>query len=180
MPVILSQINDDWHKHWEGLFLVGLQDVEEVVIFEEAHGSVSDLQVDTANALYDSLEELRDQMLDFVDFTNFEDLLQLGQEQRLLDAVGEWPELEQAFQKRNSQSSILGQEEHRASQELLVERRAGLHFVEWDDDILEEDHVLVTERYGEAADDTCQDIEELGGTIELVVFMDKCIKAFIH
>lgn len=116
MPVILSQINDDWHKHWEGLFLVGFQDVEEVVIFEEAHGSVSYLQVDTANALYDSLEELRDQMLDFVDLTNFEDLLQLGQEQRLLDAIGERPELKQAFQKRNSQSSVFGQEQHGTSQ----------------------------------------------------------------
>jgi len=25
MPVILSQVNDDWHKHWECFILVGLQ-----------------------------------------------------------------------------------------------------------------------------------------------------------
>lgn len=27
MPVILSQVDDNRHKHWEGLVLVGLQDV---------------------------------------------------------------------------------------------------------------------------------------------------------
>ena len=116
MPVILSQVNDDWHKHWEGLLLIRLQDVEEVIVFEEAHGSVSDLQMDAANALYDSLEKLWNQMLNLVDLANLEDLLQLGQEERLLDTVGEGPKLEQTFQKRNSQSSILGQEEHGASQ----------------------------------------------------------------
>ena len=113
--MILSQVNNDWHKHWEGLLLVGLQDVEEVVIFEEAHGSVSDLQVDAANALDDPLEQLRNQMLYFVDLAHLEHLLQLRQEQRLLDAVGEGPELEQAFQERYRQRSILRQEQHRAT-----------------------------------------------------------------
>ena len=27
VPMVLSQVNDDWNKHWEGLLLVGLQDV---------------------------------------------------------------------------------------------------------------------------------------------------------
>ena len=94
MPVILGQVNDDGHKHWERLLLVGLQDVEEVIVFKEAHGSVSDLQVDTANTLDDSLKQLRDQVLNLVDFANFEYLLKFRQEKRLLDAVGEGPELE--------------------------------------------------------------------------------------
>ena len=80
VPVIFGQVDNDWYKHWESLLLVGLQDVEEVVIFEEAHGSVSDLQVNAANALDDPLEQLRNQMLNFVDFANFKDFLQLCQE----------------------------------------------------------------------------------------------------
>lgn len=115
VPVIFGQVDNDWYKHWESLLLVGLQDVEEVVIFEEAHGSVSDLQVDAANALDDPLEQLRNQMLNFVDLAHLEHLLQLRQEQRLLDAVGEGPELEQAFQERYRQRSILRQEQHRAT-----------------------------------------------------------------
>jgi len=47
--------------------------------------------------------------------------LKLCQEQSLLDAVGKRPELEQSFEKRNSQSSILSQKEHGASQKLLIE-----------------------------------------------------------
>ena len=58
VPVILRQVNDDWHKHWEGLLLVRLQDVEEVIVFEETHGPVGDLQMDAANALNNSLEKL--------------------------------------------------------------------------------------------------------------------------
>jgi len=80
VPVILRQVNDNWHKHWEGLILVGLQDVEEVVVFEEAHGSISYLQMNATDAFHDSLEQFLDQMLNFVDFANFKDFLQLCQE----------------------------------------------------------------------------------------------------
>ena len=55
--MVLGKINNDRHKHWEGLVLVGLQDVEEVVVLEEAHGAVSNLQVIAANALNDTLEK---------------------------------------------------------------------------------------------------------------------------
>jgi hypothetical protein len=116
VPVILGQVNDNWHKHWERFLLIGLQDVEEVIVLKEAHGSISNLQVDTTNAFYNSLEELWDQMFNFVDLANFKHLLQFCQEQRFFDAIGKGPELEQAFQKRNSQSSIFSQEQHRAPQ----------------------------------------------------------------
>ena len=49
VPVILSEIVDDWDEHGESLLLVGLKDVQEVVILEEAHGSISYLQVISAN-----------------------------------------------------------------------------------------------------------------------------------
>lgn len=97
MPVIFSQINDDWHQHWECLFLISLQDIEEVVVLKEAHGSISNLQVDTSNAFYNSLEKFWNQVLDFIHFADFKNLLQLGKEKSFFDTVGEWPEFEETF-----------------------------------------------------------------------------------
>lgn len=56
--MVLSQIDYDRNKHWECLFLVSLKDIKEVVVFKETHGSVSNLQMDTSNALNNSLEKL--------------------------------------------------------------------------------------------------------------------------
>ena len=116
MPVVLSEVNDDWNEHGEGLVLVGFQNVQKVVIFEEAHSSIGDLEVDAADALDDPLEELVNEVIDFVDFTDFQYLLELSQEEGLLDAIGERPVLEEALKKRDGQSSIFGQEEHGASE----------------------------------------------------------------
>ena len=43
VPVLVCQLRDNRDQHREGLVLVGLQDVQEVVILKEAHGPVSDL-----------------------------------------------------------------------------------------------------------------------------------------
>ena len=43
VPVLVRQLGDNRDQHREGLVLVGLQDVQEVVILKEAHGPVSDL-----------------------------------------------------------------------------------------------------------------------------------------
>ena len=56
MPVVLCELDDNGHEHWEGLLLVRLEDVEEVVVLEEAHGAVSNLQVVTANGLDDTFK----------------------------------------------------------------------------------------------------------------------------
>ena len=48
------------------------------------------------------------------------------------------------------------------------------------DDIGEKDHVLVTKWNSESTDDTRQDIQKLGCTIELVILMDKCKEALVH
>lgn len=56
MPVVLSQVDNDGHQHRECLLLVGLQDVEEVVVLKVAHGTIGDLKVNTANTLNDPLE----------------------------------------------------------------------------------------------------------------------------
>ena len=144
VPVILSKINDDWNKHWEGLLFVGLKDVQEVVVLEEAHSSVSYLKMDATNASNYSLEQLRDQVLDFIDFTHFENLLQLGQEESLFDAVCKWPISKETFEERNSECSIFRQEEHWASEELFIELWTCLYFMERDNDILEENDVFIS------------------------------------
>ncbi len=172
MPVVVGQVHDDGHQHGESLVLVGLQDVEEVVILEEAHGSVGNLQMDATNASHDSLEESGNQVLNFVHFADLEHFLQFCQEERLLDAVGEWPVLEESFEQGDGQGSIFGQEEHGTSEQLFIELGTGLHLVEGNDNVLEEDHVLVSQRDRESTDDARQDVEQLGCTVEFMCFMD--------
>lgn len=57
VPVLVCELCNNGHQHWESLFLVGLEDIKEVVILKETHGSVSHLQMNPSNALDDSLEE---------------------------------------------------------------------------------------------------------------------------
>jgi hypothetical protein len=71
MPMLLSKLCNDRDKHREGLLLVGLKDVEEVVIFKEAHSSVSNLKMDTPNAFNNSFEEAGNKVLNLIYFTNF-------------------------------------------------------------------------------------------------------------
>jgi hypothetical protein len=94
VPMVLSEMNNYRHKHWESLILVGLQNVQKVVILEEAHSSICNLKMNTANALDDSLEQPWDKVFDLFDFTDLKDLLKLGQEKCFLDAVGKRPVLE--------------------------------------------------------------------------------------
>ena len=122
-------------------------------------------------------------MLDLVHLADLEHLLQLGQEERLLHAVREWPVLEQPFKQRDGKGAVLREEEHRGAQQLLVERGAGLHLVKRDDNILKEDNVLLAQRHSEPRNNAdrktsefesvpCQNVEQLCGSVELVVFVD--------
>lgn len=51
--------------------------------------------------------------------------------------------------------------------------------MEWDDDVLEENDVLISKWHSKATDDTCQYIEELSSTVELMVLVDKSEKALV-
>lgn len=51
--------------------------------------------------------------------------------------------------------------------------------MKWNDNILEEDDVLISQWYSESTDDTCQNIEKLGGTVEFVILVDKCKEALV-
>jgi hypothetical protein len=51
--------------------------------------------------------------------------------------------------------------------------------VEWNDDVLEEYNVLISQRYSKSTDYASQNIEELSSTIEFVVFMDQGEEALV-
>lgn len=149
MPVVLCKVHYDWNEHWEGLIFIGFKYVQEVVVFEEAHSSVSNLQVDTSNALDNALKQTWDQVLDSVNLANLKHFLQLGQEKRLFYAVGKWPVLKEAIKQVNCKCAVLGEEQHGATEKLLVELRASLHLMKRDDHVFEENDVLVSQRHGE-------------------------------
>ena len=48
------------------------------------------------------------------------------------------------------------------------------------DDILEEDYVFISEWDSESTDDTGENVQQLSGTIEFMVFMDKSEEALVH
>ena len=91
VPVIISKVNNDRNKHWKGLIFIGFENIEEVVIFKEAHGPISHLQMNTSNTSYNSLEQLRDQVLYLINLTDFQYLLQFCQEKGLFNTVSEGP-----------------------------------------------------------------------------------------
>lgn len=112
MPVIVSKINNNRNQHGEGLIFVGLKNIQEVVVFKEAHSSISYLEMDATNAPNDSLKEFGNQMLNLVNLTDLKHLLQFCQEKSLFDAVGERPVLKETLKKGNSEGSVLSQEKH--------------------------------------------------------------------
>lgn len=170
--MVLSKVDNNWHKHWECLVLVGLQDIEEIIILEEAHRSISNLQMNTTNTSDDSLEESGNQVLYLINFTYFQDFLKLSQEQCFFDTVGEWPILQQTFEEWYSKSSIFCQEQHWASQELFIKLWTRLNFMKRNNDVLEENDMLIPEWYSESTDDTCKDVQKLSCTIKFVSFMN--------
>jgi len=52
--------------------------------------------------------------------------------------------------------------------------------VKWNNNVLEKDDMLVSERDGEARNDTSQDIEQFSRTVELVSLVDQGVETFVH
>lgn len=61
--MFVSEVGDDRNKKREDNLTVGFEDGEEVVIFEEAHGSVGYLQVGATDTFDDPFEQFVDQGL---------------------------------------------------------------------------------------------------------------------
>ena len=51
--------------------------------------------------------------------------------------------------------------------------------MEWDDNVLEENNMLISEWDSKSTNDTGQDIEKLSSSIELVDFMDQSEEALV-
>jgi len=75
MPVVFSQVNNDWNQHWESFLFVVLKNVKEIVILKEAHSSIGNLKMDTTNALNNSLKKFDDKFINLIDFTDFKNFL---------------------------------------------------------------------------------------------------------
>ena len=116
-------------------------------------------------------------MLDLADLQNF---LQFGQKESLFDTVREGPVFEKALEECDCECSILGQEKHRTSKELLVKLAASLDFMQGNDYILEKDDMLFSQGHSKAGNDAGQDIKELCRTIKLVCFVNKRVEALVH
>jgi hypothetical protein len=77
--------------------------------------------MNTSNAFDNALEESGHQVLNLVDLANLKYLLQLCQEKSFLDTVGKGPISQEAFQESNREASIFCEEQHGASEQLLIE-----------------------------------------------------------
>jgi len=51
--------------------------------------------------------------------------------------------------------------------------------VKWDDNILEENDMLVSERHCETRDDRGKNVKKLSGTVELVRLVDQGVEALV-
>jgi hypothetical protein len=69
----LGQVTNDGNKKWESVRFVSFEDVEEVVVLKETHGSVSDLQMKTRNAFHQPLENFWNVGFKFRNLACFED-----------------------------------------------------------------------------------------------------------
>ena len=78
MPMVLSELNNNGYEDGEGFFLVSLEDVEEIVILEEAHRAVSYLQVVSSDAFGYALEEAGNQWLNTLNLAHLNNLLELS------------------------------------------------------------------------------------------------------
>lgn len=131
----------------------------------------------SSNTFNKSLEKFIDKIFQFIDLADLKNLQQLSQEHDLLVRVGEWPISQQSLNQMDGQGWVLAEEQHGTSKELFVVEVARLDLVEWDDDGLEEDDVLISEWDSKSGDDGGEDIEQLSSSIEFVVFVNKSVEA---
>ena len=84
-----------------------------------------------------------------MNLAGLKNLDQFANEHHFFRRVSERPVLDQAIEQEKTKGGVFGQEEHRASHEMLMEQVAGLDLVQRDDHVLEEDDVFLSEGYCE-------------------------------
>lgn len=77
VPMCVGKASDHRDDHGKSGLLVHFEDVEEIVVLEEAHGSVCDLKVTSGNALDDPFKDLRHEHAQLIGLAHLQDLLQL-------------------------------------------------------------------------------------------------------
>jgi len=111
-------------------------------------------------------------MLYFINLADFKNFLKLSQEECFFDTVSKWPIFQKSFKQRKSKCSIFGKEQHWTSKQLLIELRARLDLVKWNDNFFEECHMLISEWNSKTRYDTSKDIKKLSSTIEFMCLLD--------
>lgn len=112
MPMCVSNLADDRHQEGEGEVLVTLEDGEEVIVLEEAHGPVCNLKVWSCDTFDQSLEEFWDEGFEFGDLAHLQHFKELVEEHDLLGRVGEGPIAQQTFHEKGGKCWVLREEEH--------------------------------------------------------------------
>jgi hypothetical protein len=97
MPVGVGYRGNDRNQHGECLVSVCFEDRQEIVVLEEAHGSVGNLQVRSGDRFDQSLEQSWDQRLQSDHIANFKNFQKFCKEGSLLSAVGKRPVSQQAI-----------------------------------------------------------------------------------
>lgn len=114
-----------------------------------------------------------------MNLAGFKHLDEFRDEHDFLGRVGERPVLDEPIEKEKSKGGVLGEEEHRASHEVLVEEVASLHLVQRDDHVFEEDDVLLPQWHRKTRDDAGQNVEQLRGAVELEGLVDEGVEAVV-
>jgi hypothetical protein len=114
-------VNNDRNEQWEGIALVGFEDIQEVVVLEEAHGSIGYFKMNPRNACYQAFEDLGDVGLQVLDFTGLKHLGQFRDEHDFLGGIRERPVFDQAVEQEQTKRGVLRQEEHGATHEMFME-----------------------------------------------------------
>jgi len=65
---------NDRNKEWEGIAFVSFENVQEIIILEKAHSSISHLKMQTRNAFNKPFENFGNIRLKFLHLTCFQNL----------------------------------------------------------------------------------------------------------
>jgi hypothetical protein len=111
----LCHVNNDWNQKWESIAFISFKNIQEIVVLEEAHSSVSHLKVKSWNALNKSLENFWNIRLKFLHLTGLKNFDQLTDEHDFFWWVSKWPIFDKTIEQKEAKRRVFRQEKHRTS-----------------------------------------------------------------